>query len=519
MDMVRKLKSEISLITLDNDKIRTVCEKLLYDNRDCDRAVCNLTRLVKRRLDPSSGRLPQPNAFQPHPIIRRELIDNNGNLRATDIGITWTGSDTFLHGVKIVEPDVVEQHTGPRPATSTPCQPVRDHAGCNMSTPRQPPTLPPCLEIPDTCTPLRRPPQENRQGYQPAAPIQRFNNKSLNWPSWFRHLGAVADVRVHGWDGCTGMAVHGWDDHQRALHLVSYLDETAMNVAQELCDDELYDYDILVNLLGDRFDIASHVLASRFRFHGRLRHHHEDADSFADTITDLCRVGYPQSSPELRQELISEQFMRGQLDPELKKYLCVVIRTQKDRKLQTLIEVCTDFASLGTSSNIHRAAEQVFAVEEDSESEDMFAMAERPPWTGQSNPDSTVPPTLQQLFALAWKMGYEMRPIARRLDNTHQPSGSPRAPFTPIQGYFHHSGLVVIFQGSSASVAVNSDILRLVARSQTRLFRINRPVGICNLIINNIRTSLHRKETLIRPGPHPYRSECNTSGLHFIFTP
>ena len=195
--------------------------------------------------------------------------------------------------------------------------------------------------------------------------------------------------------------MHGfWDDYQRALQLVSYLDETAMNVAQELGDDELYDYDILVKLLGDRFDPASRVSAS----HGRLRCHHEDADSFADAITDLCRVGYPQSSLKLRQELISEQFVRGQSDPELKKYLWVVIRTQKDRKLQTLIKVCTDFASLSTSPNIHRPDEQVFAVEKDSESEDMFAMADRPQWSGQSNHDSTVPPTTQQMFALARKM-------------------------------------------------------------------------------------------------------------------
>ena len=60
-------------------------------------------------MDPSSGCLPQPHAFQPHPIIRPERIDNNGNLKATDIGITWTGSDTFLHGVKIVGPGVTEK--------------------------------------------------------------------------------------------------------------------------------------------------------------------------------------------------------------------------------------------------------------------------------------------------------------------------------------------------------------------------------------------------------------------------
>ena len=102
-----------------------------------------------------------------------------------------------------------------------------------------------------------------------------------------------------------------------------------------------------------------------------------------------------------------------------------------------MIEVCTDFSSLSTSPNIHRPAEQVFAVEEDSESEPMFAMTDRPLWTGPSNPDYTVPLTqlLQQMFALARKMSYEMRPIARRLDYMRQPSGSPRAPFTPNQGY------------------------------------------------------------------------------------
>ena len=110
--------------------------------------------------------------------------------------------------------------------------------------------------------------------------------------------------------------------------MVSYLDEKAMNVAQELSDRELFDYDVLVKLLSDRFDPASRVSASRSRFHGRTRRHQEDADTYADSITELCQLGYPQSSPELRQELISEQFVRGQSDPELKKYLWVVIRTQ-----------------------------------------------------------------------------------------------------------------------------------------------------------------------------------------------
>ena len=185
----------------------------------------------------------------------------------------------------------------------------------------------------------------------------------------FRHFRAVSDV-------------HGWIRDQRALQLVSYLDETAMNVAQELGDNYLYNYDVLVKLLSDRFDPASRVSAFRSRFHGRSRRHHEDADTFADALAELCRVGYPQSPPELRQELIAEQFVRGQSDTELKKFLWVVIRTQKDRKRQTLIEVCTDFSSLMAPSQLHRPAEQTYAVhqevetypDDEGELEDMFAV-------------------------------------------------------------------------------------------------------------------------------------------------
>ena len=193
---------------------------------------------------------------------------------------------------------------------------------------------------------------------------------------------------------------------------MSYLDETAMNVAQELGDNDLYNYDVLVKLLSDRFDPASRVSAFRSRFHGRSRRHHEDADAFADTLAELCQVGYPQSPPELRQELIAEQFVRGQSDPELKKYLWVVIRTQKDRKLQTLIEVCTDFSSLVTPTHLHRPAEQIFAVHHYSES-----------YTEEDK-------ELEDVFAI----GYEMRPIARQPDFQHRPPGN-RPPTDHNRGF------------------------------------------------------------------------------------
>ena len=194
-----------------------------------------------------------------------------------------------------------------------------------------------------------------------------------------------------------------------------------MNVAQELSDEELYNYDVLVKLLGDRFDPTS---ASRSRFHGRTRRHQEDADTYTDSITELCRLGYPPSSPELCQE---------QSDSELIKYMWVVIRTQKYRKLQTLIEVCTDFASLSHTTHVHRPAEQVFALEEDDDrEEEMIAMVDRSQRNTQRAAEPPLSPELQQIFALARRMGYEMRPIARRSD---APRRTPGSPTSPGQGY------------------------------------------------------------------------------------
>ena len=220
--MVQKLHSALGLITLDNDKIRSVCNQLLKDNQARDRVIGDLTGLVEKSLDRPVVQRPRPDAITPHLIIQQDLIDNEGNLRAADIGITWEGSETFLHGVRVVGPSAAELPVRPRPT------PYQEHIACDMSIPRQ--TL---------VRPLHRIGQEGRQGYQPAAPLQRFNNKSKKWLAWFRHFRAVANVHV-------------WDKSQRALQLVSYLDETAMNVAQELGDDELYDYDILVKLLSDR---------------------------------------------------------------------------------------------------------------------------------------------------------------------------------------------------------------------------------------------------------------------------
>ena len=111
----------------------------------------------------------------------------------------------------------------------------------------------------------------------------------------------------------------------------------------------------------------------------------------------------------------------------------MVIRTQKDWKLQTLIEVCIDFASLSHTANVHRPAEQMFALEEDDDrEEEMFAVVDRQQWNTQRAVEPPLSPELQQMFALARRMGYEMRPIARHSD---APRRTPGPQTSPGQGY------------------------------------------------------------------------------------
>ena len=376
-----------------------------------------------------------------------------------------------------------------QPATAAPYPPCHEHLSGDTSTPGFP--RPACIEMTDTpAHHFAGPRQEGRPAHRPAAPIQRFNNKTIGWPAWFRHFKAVADV-------------HGWDKNQRALQMVSYLDEKAMNVAHELTDRELYDYDVLVRLLSDRFDPASRVSVSRSRFHGRTRRHQEDADTYADAITELCRLGYPQSSPELRQELISEQFVRGQSDPELKKYLWVVIRTQKDKKLQTLIEVCTDFASLSHTTNVHRPAEQVFALEEEDD---------RQQWNTQRAAEPPLSPELQQMFALARRMGYEMRPIARRFDAPRRTPGLNHPRIGIIAHHFDHATI----PGLSVSAAVSWDTHKFVVPNRIHLFRSGRVDGLTGRMDHSdAMEDLHR-ETRYRLGPNPHWPVRHRFGPRFI---
>ena len=265
------------------------------------------------------------------------------------------------------------------------------------------------------------------------------------------------------------------------------------------------------------------VSAFRSRFHGRSRRHHEDADTFADALSELCRVGYPHSPPELRQELIAEQFVRGQSDPELKKYLWVVIRTQKDRKLQTLIEVCTDFSSLMAPSQVHRPVEQTFAVhqeveaypEDEGELEDMFAVGDHPP--GVTEDLRNRLPHRHYNRCLHWHVGWDTRcvlsPDKQTAIDQIQVTGRFR---TKIVDPALRRVPVGTTPESSVSSVASLDTCEHVAHSRTHPCRSDLRVGNSSPIIVNKGMAIINRETLHRPGPHPHRSVFTSSRPHVI---
>ena len=184
VNMIKTLNGAIAAISRDTACIQRAYEQLRSENVARDKALTDLSEIVREYGLASSHRRPQP-------VLREDVVDRDGNLRGADIGITWDDNETFLHGVRVVRPDSSRQ-PGMRPAMSTPHQPLggrdRDDLPSTihqqtrpvMSTPYRPtvgqdrdlgtsstrPLTPEMIVVtPEVDNPMRRPPTETRQGY------------------------------------------------------------------------------------------------------------------------------------------------------------------------------------------------------------------------------------------------------------------------------------------------------------------------------------------------------------------
>ena len=129
-------------------------------------------------------------------------------------------------------------------------------------------------------------------------------------------------------------------------------------------------------------------------------------------------------------------------------------------------------------------------MEEEGDPEDIVAMVEQPQWTGRSTTEPQMSPSLQQMFALAQRMGYEMHPIVRRPGNTRQTSNPQRM-----------SG-----QNYRAPFRQGRDYSKVKCFS----FPSDRTGGIRSPTAHDSALTDRNRETTYIPGTHPYR---------FIWTP
>ena len=135
-------------------------------------------------------------------------------------------------------------------------------------------------------------------------------------------------------------------------------------------------------------------------------------------------------------------------------------------------------------------------------------------WTGPGVLEPNIPPSLQQMFTLARRMGYDMRPNARHTETTRQALGSPRMRDRDTE---HQSDRDATTRRFSVSAAVIWDTHRLVAQSRIHHFSSDQMAGTRSLMVHDSTLTVPHRETTYRSGPHPHRSTRYSFGPHLIF--
>ena len=89
LQLAKSVRDQIKALVLDNTNIRAACDDLRRQCHSQGVAFGDLSRLVNRtREDQEETRAYSRGQAGPHPHIRQELLDAEGNLRAQDIGIS-----------------------------------------------------------------------------------------------------------------------------------------------------------------------------------------------------------------------------------------------------------------------------------------------------------------------------------------------------------------------------------------------------------------------------------------------
>ena len=96
--MVKTLNGAIAAVSQDTARIQRAYHQLCTENIVRDKALADLTTMVKEygsspvAIQPYGPPTP---AARPRPTMQADVLDEDGNLRAADIRITWEDNETF----------------------------------------------------------------------------------------------------------------------------------------------------------------------------------------------------------------------------------------------------------------------------------------------------------------------------------------------------------------------------------------------------------------------------------------
>ena len=91
----------IAAVSQDTARIQRSYRQLCAENIARDKALADLTAMVREYGSSPEATRPygrSPGTTRLQPTMQTDMMDGEGNLHAADIGITWEGNETFLHG-------------------------------------------------------------------------------------------------------------------------------------------------------------------------------------------------------------------------------------------------------------------------------------------------------------------------------------------------------------------------------------------------------------------------------------
>ena len=112
VNMIKTLNGAIAAVSQDTAKIQRAYEQLRAENIARDRALTDLSEIVKEYGLALVH-------IRPQPVLQADVMDEEGNLRAADIGITWENLPSRRPGGWIRSSTTAWNETGDVDATPT----------------------------------------------------------------------------------------------------------------------------------------------------------------------------------------------------------------------------------------------------------------------------------------------------------------------------------------------------------------------------------------------------------------